>query len=391
VQGGRLLLDDDVRKHIPELQDFGHTITVRHLIHHTSGLREWHALREYAGLQQDDVATEQNFLRLVSRQQELNFPPGAEYSYCNTGYHLLGQIVKRVSGKSLRAFTEEEIFRPLGMNNTYFRDDYRLIIKNGAESYTPRSAKLGGFHRSFLVDGNSGATNLHTTALDLAKWDRNFYDPKVGGQKVIDAMHTKGKLTDGTEIKYAGGLVIDKYRGLKTVEHTGSRAGFRTVLLRFPEERFSVIILANRSDFQTAAVARQIADIYLEDKLMPVTKAEGAGKAAGAKKGKGTGKDVPGKVQLTADEMKELTGDFYSEELDVVYHVLVKDGKLMLRHRKGDTVLTPTSAGKFNCVGGVLTGAVEYLRGADKRFMGLLIGVPSCRNLRFVRVQLGGS
>jgi CubicO group peptidase (beta-lactamase class C family) len=376
VFGGRLSLDDDVRKHLPELPDYGKTITVRHLIHHTSGVREYFPLLNFAGWRTDDVVTEKDLFDLVCRQKGLNFEPGAEYSYCNTGYFLLGMIVKRVSGQSLKEFTTKEIFKPLGMNNTVVRDDYRQVIRNASESYSPNG---GGFNRVFLPHGLAGATNLFTTAEDLAIWDRNFYDPKIGGKSIIDAMHLKGKLTSGEEINYAAGLRIDKYRGLKTVEHTGAHGGFRTVITRFPEQHFTVIVLSNRSDFLTSNLARQIADIYLDNNFLePIKKIVPNAMA----KGKGIAK-----IQLTADEMKELSGDFYSAELDLVYHVSVKEGKLMLRHRKGEAVLTPTGVGKFSCtLAGMAT--VEYSRDANQRVSGFSIGVPSCRNLSFARVEL---
>jgi CubicO group peptidase (beta-lactamase class C family) len=382
VFGGRLSLDDDVRKHLPELPDYGKTVTVRHLIHHTSGIREYFPLLNFAGWRSDDVVTEKDLFDLVCRQKGLNFEPGAEYSYSNTGYFLLGMIVKRVSGQSLKEFAAQEIFKPLGMKNTVVRDDYRQVISNACESYTPNG---DGFNRVFLPHGLAGATNLFTTAEDLAIWDSNFYDPKVGGKSIIDAMHVKGKLANGEEINYAGGLRIDKYRGLTTVEHTGAHGGFRTVITRFPDEHFTLIVLSNRSDFMTANLARQVADIYLEDKLGPVSKAEKP-KGDAAKKGKGNPRGTP-KITLTADEMKELTGDFYSAELDIVYHVAAKDGKLMLRHRKGEVVLTPTADAKFTCaLAG--TSTVEYLRDAAHRISGFSIGVPACRNLRFARVDL---
>jgi CubicO group peptidase (beta-lactamase class C family) len=465
VSGGRLSLDDDVRKHLPELPHHGKTITVRHLLHHTSGLREITVLSEYAGWRQDDAMTEKDFIDLVCRQKELNFEPGAEFTYCNTGYHLLGLLVKRVTGKSLQEYSQEEIFKPLGMKNTLFRDDYRAVILHAAESYAP---KLGGFNRSFVLHGLAGATNLHTTAADLALWDGNFYDAKVGGKKVIDAMYTKGKLNSGKEIAYAGGLGIGKYRGLISVKHTGGHGGFRTVLLRFPEQHFSVIALANAADFNTRT-AEKIADIYLEDMLEPVKDAETKevkidtkvlDRCVGqysistspfgpftvtigrdgdklfaqalfgkhtlsalseteflakqidlrftfvkADKGEGLHLKISGssplgdvdvtgkpsqKTELSADQMKELTGDFYSEELDVIYHISVKDGKIMLRHRKGEAELRPLSSDKFDCdFGGA--SSVEYQRSAEKRVIGFVIGNAQCRNVRFVRAVLGPS
>jgi CubicO group peptidase (beta-lactamase class C family) len=265
AQGGRLSLDDDVRKHVPEVPSFGKTITVRHLIHHTSGLREYLPLVSYAGWRSGDVVLERDLLDLVSKQKELNFEPGSEYLYCNTGYELLGLIVKRVSGKSLREYAKEKVFDPLGMGDTQFRDDPRMLVKRFAASYNP--APGGGWQYAPVFHGLAGASNLHTTVEDLARWDANFYDMKVGGKEVLAQMHEKFKLTSGKEINYAGGLQIGKYKGLPIVEHTGSHGGFRTILARFPEQRFSVILLANAADINTTQQARKIADLYLAGKL----------------------------------------------------------------------------------------------------------------------------
>jgi CubicO group peptidase (beta-lactamase class C family) len=463
VSGGRLSLDDDVRKHIPELPNYGKTITVRNLVHHTSGLREITILSQYAGWRMEDAFTNQDFLDLTCRQKELNFEPGAEFAYCNTGYHLLGIIVQRVSGKSLKEYSKEEIFKPLGMKNTVFRDDYRTVIPHAAESYAPTQ---GGFHHSFVLHGIPGATNLYTTATDMVFWDRNFYDAKVGGQKVIDAMYTKGKLNSGKEIPYAGGVVFGKHRGATAIKHTGGQGGFRTLLLRFPDQRFSVIALSNASDF-SGNLAEKIADIYLDDVLEPIKKDADAkevkidSKVLDSYVGQysvGTspfgpftvtfardgeklmvqgpfGKqpltalsetvffakpidlrftfaktdkderlrvniqgasplgdmDLTGlavkKIEVSADQMKEFSGDFYSEELDVIFHVTAKNGKLMLRHHKGEAVLTPAASDKFDCdFAG--TSSVEYQRGAQKQVSGFTIGTGQCRNVRFVRIEL---
>lgn len=265
AQAGLLSLDDDIRAHLPEVPDFGQKITIRHLMHHTSGLREDGVLLHLAGWRSEDVVRESDVLDLVRRQKELNFPPGQEYMYCNTGYDLLAAIVKRVSGKSLREYTREKVLLPLGMNSSVFCDDYRLVIPKRAQSYRPK--KGGGFEQVHFMHERTGASNLFTSVEDLAKWDRNFYDARVGGQELVTRMQEKGRLSSGKMIPYAAGLRIGEYRGLKIVEHQGATAGYRSTLLRFPEQRFTVMVLANVTPFNAGTLARRVADIYLEGKL----------------------------------------------------------------------------------------------------------------------------
>lgn len=264
---GRLSLDDDVRKHLPELHDFGKTITVRHLLQHTSGLRDQWSLLALAGWRMSDVITDDDIFRLVCRQRELNFEPGSRHLYSNTGYTLAAMIVERVSGQSFRTFTRKRIFEPLRMMHTRFPADHEEIVAGRARSYAPADA--GKYKNAILSYGTAGATSLLTTVADLARWDQNFYEPQVGDAKLIERFQEVGRLNDGKAITYALGLEISEYQGLKVVEHGGSDAGFRCTLLRFPAERFSIIILANTADCGPSLLARRVAEIYLEGKLKP--------------------------------------------------------------------------------------------------------------------------
>ncbi len=262
AQEGKLSLDDDIRKHIPEMPDYGDPITIRHLIHHTSGIRDYLELENIAGLDPGSYH-EQDVLELLTRQKSLNFAPGEEYLYSNGGYFLLGIIVKRASGRSLREFAEEKIFRPLGMKSSQFQDDYRRLIKDRASGYFPAGKDtFQNFLTTFDCVGSGG---LFSSVEDLFLWDQNFYDDRVGGKELIDLMHTQGKLNNGRELDYAFALTIGTYRGLKTVSHGGALGGYRSMLLRFPEQKFSVIILSNLSSFNTTRLARQVADIYLAE------------------------------------------------------------------------------------------------------------------------------
>ncbi|NIM49537.1 MAG: serine hydrolase [Gemmatimonadales bacterium] len=266
AEQGKLSLDDDIRTHLPDIPDFGQTITIRHLIHHTSGLRDQWNLLALAGWRLDDVITREHILRLIQHQRELNFDPGDEYLYSNTGYTLLAEIVARVTGQSFREWTAEHIFRPLGMTSTHFHDDHEMIVPNRAYSYSYN--RTGGFRKSVLSYANVGATSLFTTVEDLAKWAHNLDEGRVGGGRVIDWMHTRGILNNGDTLGYAFGLGIGTYEGLKTVGHSGADAGFRSHLVRFPEHGFAIAVLSNLASFNPSQTAQRVADVYLADYLV---------------------------------------------------------------------------------------------------------------------------
>ena len=261
---GKLSLDDDIRKYIPEVPDFGKTITLRQLAHHTSGLRDQWALIAMSGGRLDDVITKEHILKLVTRQKELNFEPGAEYLYCNTGYTLLAEVVARVSGKSFAEFTEERIFKPLKMTNTLFYDDHEKIVPNRAYSYRPFG---DGFKKSVLSYANVGATSLFTTVEDLSLWAINFENPTVGNREIMDKMKTRGVLNSGRKINYALGQAVGTYRGLNRISHSGGDAGYRTYLGRFPDEKFSVIVFSNDGAFNSGLMAQRVMDIYLKEQF----------------------------------------------------------------------------------------------------------------------------
>ena len=267
AQQGKLSLDDDVHKYVPELPDFGERITLRHLLHHTSGIRDQWALLELAGWRySQDLITDDDVMSVLVRQQALNFKPGEKYIYSNTGFTLLAIIVKRVSGMSLREFTTKNIFEPLGMNHTHFRDDHEEVIKHDALGYE-QDGKDKPFRMSLTNFDTAGATSLHTTVEDLQLWDENFYHPRVGGPALIQQMLERGKLNSGELQDYASGLVIGKYKGLPTVDHGGADAGYRSNITRFPDQHFSAAVLCNFADTDPSSLARQVADIVLAKEL----------------------------------------------------------------------------------------------------------------------------
>jgi len=264
---GKLSLNDDIRKYIKEVPDFGHVITINNLLHHTSGIRDQWDLQGLAGWRDDDLITENDILEMLARQKALNFLPGEEYSYCNTGFTLLGVAVKRITGVSLRDYADSVFFKPLGMAHTHFHSDHAEITPNRTSAY--EKDDKGIWKISIPVFDNYGATSLFTTVEDLAKWDENFYTRQVGGKDFVDAMQLTGMLNDKTPQTYASGLSIQTHNGYKTVEHSGADAGYRSIIIRFPEEHFSVIILANLANMNTRFFATRVADIFLENKRIP--------------------------------------------------------------------------------------------------------------------------
>ena len=269
---GKLSLDDNIHTHIPEVPDFGKTITIRHLIHHISGLRDQWEMLAMAGWRLDDVITKEHILKAVSHQKELNFSPGDEYLYCNTGYTLLAEIVERVTGKSFPEWTQKNMFKPLGMSNTHFHDDHEMIVKNRAYSYVPK--ENGGFKKRVLSYANVGATSLFTTVEDLAKWADNFFEKRLGGPEVIAQMEQLGILNNGEKIDYAFGVTVGNYKGLKTTSHSGGDAGFRSHLLLFPDQRFAVAVLSNCGSINPGQLARQTAEVYLGNLMEEETNKE---------------------------------------------------------------------------------------------------------------------
>jgi CubicO group peptidase (beta-lactamase class C family) len=264
---GKLSLDDNLNEFFPRWSGYAKDVTIRHLIHHTSGIRDYLTLAEIAGLRDDDYFTDAEVVDLLVRQKELNFAPGEEHLYSNSGYFLLSQIVKIASGKSLREYADEKIFQPLGMTETHFHDDHTKIVKNRASGYAPK--KGGGFAISMTTLPMIGDGGVFTSVEDLFRWDLNFYDNRLGksGQALIEKILTPGVLNNGKKLDYAFGLNIGEYKGLTIVAHGGAFVGFRADMIRFPQERFSVICLANLSAFNPSVMARRVADIYLADRF----------------------------------------------------------------------------------------------------------------------------
>jgi CubicO group peptidase (beta-lactamase class C family) len=264
---GKVSLDDDVRKYVPELPDFGPRITLDHLLHHTSGLRDYHLLLQLDGLNEENVITRREVLWLLGHQRSLNFPPGAHISYSSSGYVLLAEIVARVSGESFHAFLAQRVLEPLGMKDSFVREDHARPVPHRAIGYTlgpDKQLRILMAHIEY-----DGSSNFVTTTRDLAKWDANFYDPKVGGQALIDGMRVQGKLTDGGLLDYAMGLYEMDTHGLHLEEHNGSFMGYRSTLLRYPTERLTVSLLCNTTEADPDALGEKVSAVFLPQLVAP--------------------------------------------------------------------------------------------------------------------------
>jgi len=306
---GKLSLDDDVRRYIPELPAYGTPITLRQLAHHTSGLRDLPELLAYSGWNWVDDVPLARVLELLARQKRLNFAPGSAYSYSNSGYILLGEVVHRVSGQSLGAFSQQHIFEPLGMLHSRFYDHRSLIVPGRAAGYLKRDeGGYGAWRPTYEIVGDGG---LLTTLQDLAVWERNLLQPRLGRdpRQLAAALMQPGTLNDGTPIEYGLALVSGDYRGLPTISHGGAVPGYKAFMLRFPEQGAAIHVLCNAGDIPVRALAKSVADAYLDGRFPRGPDAAPDGTAAAP--AVGATKRMP-----SSESLRKYAGTFYSSEVE---------------------------------------------------------------------------
>jgi len=269
AEDGKLSLDDDIRSWIPEIRDYGQRITIRNLINHTSGIRDYESLMVTAGMRYDLAWEPHEIFDFIVRQQALDFAPGEKHSYSNSGYILLTEIVHRASGLTLGEFAEQRIFKPLGMKNTFYYEKLYQVVKNRATGYDcdfDHMVYTAGQCDTYTL----GPGSVYTTVEDLALWDSNFYDNRIGGPHFIETMVSRPVLSNGDTLNYACGLEYGTHRGLHMLSHSGWWAGYLSYMVRFPEQRTTVILLANStSDILPSRNCAKIADIYLYDQFPP--------------------------------------------------------------------------------------------------------------------------
>jgi len=337
----QLSLDDDIRIYLPEMPDYGKPVTIRHLLHHTNGIREYLALVSLAGKPEGSVFgyTAKELVEMLSRQKALNFEPGSRFSYTNSGYFLLAEIVTRVSGIKASAFALQNIFEPLGMTNTQFYDDRYAIIPNRAFGYSPKSG--GGYSLDILRSDVIGDLGVITTVEDFLKWDQNFYQNRlgVGTDDLINTMFKRGRTNDGEELDYALGVTFGSYRGLNTIGHGGSAVGYNAEFLQFPDQHFSVVILSNVSSFRPGVMAQKVANLYLADQFTEPIPSNDLEE---------TPSETPDTQQQSILDLGDFVGDFYSDELDVGYSLSLEGNNLYLDLRGTISELVPHSEDRLN-------------------------------------------
>lgn len=338
---GKLSLDDDIRKHLPRFPHYQSPVTIRHLLYQTGGVRDYSHLMSAAGIKFQDAADEDVF-RILTRQKELNFRPGDEYLYSNSNYFLLAQIVRAASGKPLREFAAENIFKPLGMARTAFQNDNAPAtavtagIKDRATGYASRSD--GGFVVEAPGSYHIGDGGLFTTVEDLALWDRNFYDNKLGGgPPLIERFQTPGRLNNGNKTGYAFGLEVETYKGLKMFGHDGAYYGYSAAMIRFPEQKFSVVCLCNQSGIGSATLARQVADIYLANEFRQT----------------GNKVALPALkiIEVPEKELTAVAGSYFHSANNNFRRIYVKNGKLIYSRGSSESELAPLGNNNFLMLG----------------------------------------
>lgn len=324
VLDGKLSLEDDVRTYVPELPDYGHTITLRHLLNHTSGLRDWGSVAGISGWGRSvRTHTHDHVLDILGRQTALNFEPGHEYSYSNSGFNLLAVVVSRVSGMSFAEFSRERIFKPLGMTDTHWRDDWTRIVPGRSTAYSPTPG--GGWRINQPIENVHGNGGLLTTVGDLLTWNRALDEANLAGPEFVEMMETQGVLNDGRTISYALGLFVGDWRGVRTVSHGGATSGYRAYLARYPDQEISAAVLCNASTASTGSLTSGVVRPLLENAFGPVA-------------------ELPGGVTLDGMTLDGMAGLYRDLQTGEPGRLEVDDDGVL---RFGRTTLVPLSATEF--------------------------------------------
>ncbi|WP_345212314.1 serine hydrolase domain-containing protein [Mucilaginibacter gynuensis] len=372
-KAGKLSMDDDIRQYIPELPDFGHRITLRQISQHTSGLRDYATLR---GMARYEIDTWEMFFKMLARQHDLNFVPGEDVLYSNTGCTLFAVIIQRLSGQSYAQFVKQHIFDPLGMQSSAVQTEQGQLLPGIAASYD-RTAN--GPKKLYVLGDLYGGTGVISTARDMAIWAKHLLHPKTNAD-IIHKMASPGKLNDGTLTTFGSGLMIADHQGHLELGHSGAVAGFKAHVGIFPDDDIAVVYLANNNDVNSRPIARQIAELYFSSKGKTST----ARKLVSAASQKTA--PAPEPVDKSQLVLSEYTGLFYSDEVPTSYWFKVIDGQLVIQPGyNSDMKLTPESKDRFS---GAFDGTVEFSRDSLGHISGCRFTFPRMRNLYFRKLPV---
>lgn len=387
---GRLSFEDDVRQYLPELPVYEDPVTLHHMVYHTSGLRDYLNLFPLAGRNDYTPISHQQILDMMARQRALNFAPGERYEYSNTAYMLLAQVVQRVSDQSLASFVSERIFTPLGMIGSLMYDNHERIIPRRAIGYARSDDDLRMTHNfNFDVPGDG---QMYTTVEDLIRWDDYLHgDP---GPEYYETIMQEGTLNTGVKLARAKGLFLDEYRGARTIHHTGSSWGFRTVVKRFVDARLAIAIACNDDNAYPRGIAFRIADYLLADELaaLPVGEESLSQQETGKNP---VPPDAAPLLRLSAGQRLEFAGSYYSPELDAIYRFSVSGENVQVSIEQEQAVLLrPVVADRFNFEfqpqgwDSPETVELDFARDKDGRVSGFLLSASAERDIVFERISL---
>ena len=368
VQEGKLSLNDDVRKYVPELPQYDSTITIQHLLNHTSGLKDWGALYSLTGWPRTTRAyTQQLSFDIVFRQKSLNFSPGSKYSYSNSNYVMLTLITERVSGKTLAEFTTEKFFKPLGMTKTQWRDNFREVVQGRAVAYSLRD---GVFSLDMPFEDVHGPGGLLTTTADLLKWNILLDTNEIFSTQIAQQRVTPGLLNDGSSSGYAAGLMIGEWNGYNEISHSGSTAGYRAWLAWYPSKKLSVAILSNYAAFNPTAAGRAIASVFLGIPQISATVSESS--------------QLSVQSAYEISNLNSFAGIYYSEEVESTYKIEVKEGALEVYRKAGDNFrLISVAKDEFSTAS---NGLFKFSRDKKGRITGFTVSVSRAENVPFKKI-----
>ncbi|WP_437395877.1 serine hydrolase domain-containing protein [Flagellimonas lutimaris] len=370
---GLLSIDDPVQRYFPEFPIFNKSITIKHLLQHTSGLRDFHDLMALAGWRGDDYRTNEDVLRLLQKQTDLNFEPGEQFMYSNTGYVVLAEIIEKVTGEGFKTWMQNNVFEPLQMQNTYVEDNYQRIVPSRATSYYHSHDKVFEMAQGYWA--YTGAGNMYSTVEDLLKWSNNFYNSSKEWEGAFEMLQTLGQLSNGTPINYGYGIYVDEKFEKKRIQHAGVVGGYRTFLSIYPEEELSIVVLTNFSNAPFGEKADDIAGILFSKtrkKNNPFSNSNVVEKK----------KNQPSQSL----DLTDYTGTFYSPEIDTHYTFYLKSDTLKCSHaRYGELKMEVVGLDMFKSSWPL--GNIKMSRNKKGEIIGLHISTGRVKNLWFKKIN----